>query len=709
MISVSELRDALREPTPADLSSGRLLRAALSAFGSFPEREQREIVIRLLAVSEQMPEYAQVLDDLARSVGLFPYIADPAGLSGRDAIALEYHRPEGLSDDIVFHSAQALVYRRLLRGENVILSAPTSFGKSLIIDAMIATERYNNVVVVVPTLALVDESRRRLVRKFGQRFKVVTHADQKLEEKNIFVSTQERLAGREDDIPADFLVVDEFYKLSPDREDERFALLNQVLYAFARRGIQFYLLGPNISSVPAPTEGPFSYVFHHEDFNTVVTEVAKINAESGARPEELRDLLRSLDGSSVIYCQSPRSARTVALSLSEDNQIADYNPLSVIQDAVEWLSEQYHQDWSFVRALRRGIGIHHGSVPRSWSQFIVKCFNDGFLSTLVCTSTLIEGVNTTAKNVVIYDNKVGWRRFDFFTFANIRGRSGRMGEHFIGHVYTFDDPPEEKLPFVDLPVLTQGESTPDKLLVQMSEDDLTEQSQRRLESVLDESVLPTEAVRQATGVSPKLLIEFGRKIRANPSQTHRYLGWQGIPSSPVLKKFIEVIWDSFELSRGKGVASASQLHFRLRRLQYNSLKEMINQEVANKPYVRDADQAVENVLGFMRNWAGFKVPRLIRAADIVQKYIFDDLGFEPGSYLSYADAVESHFLPPVYQALEEYGLPSQVSNKLRERVNMSQSLDDVLTDLYSLPRTLNELSAFEQRLLADFIRDVKPK
>ena len=59
---------------------------------------------------------------------------------------------------MVFHRVQAQVYWHLIDGENVILSAPTSFGKSLIIDALIASGKYRRIVLVVPTIAPIDEN-----------------------------------------------------------------------------------------------------------------------------------------------------------------------------------------------------------------------------------------------------------------------------------------------------------------------------------------------------------------------------------------------------------------------------------------------------------------------------------------------------------------------------------------------------------------------
>src|SRR5690606_28368081 len=99
-------------------------------------------------------------------------------------------------------------------------------------------------------------------------------------------------------------------------------------------------------------------------------------------------------------------------------------------DFSAWLGEHYDEDWDFTRAYKRGIGMHYGGSPRAIQQHTIDSFNDNKLQFLVCTSTIIEGVNTVAKNVIIYDNKNGIFAIDRFTHGNIRGRAGRMGKHF---------------------------------------------------------------------------------------------------------------------------------------------------------------------------------------------------------------------------------------------------------------------------------------
>src|SRR5690606_8803538 len=127
---------------------------------------------------------------------------------------------------------------------------------------------------------------------------------------------------------------------------------------------------------------------------------------------KLINLCRDLTDSTLIYCASPASARRVATALSA----AFTEEVSATAEAAHWVGEHYHPDWAVSRALLHGIGVHHGKVPRALGQFCVRAFNEGHLRFLVCTSTLIEGVNTKAKNVVIYDNKVATKKLDFFTF-----------------------------------------------------------------------------------------------------------------------------------------------------------------------------------------------------------------------------------------------------------------------------------------------------
>lgn len=180
------------------------------------ENVSRDLLLRALKWRDAFAPYVEILDSLSRSVGLFPYI-DPDSLNFRDAIAHQFHQPENF-EEVVFHREQAEVYRRLIAGDSVILSAPTSFGKSLVVDAVIAKGHLKNIVVVVPTLALIDETRRRFAR-FSNQYKVISNPSQKPSERNLFVLTAERVVAIEELPKIDFFVIDEFYKIGAIEED----------------------------------------------------------------------------------------------------------------------------------------------------------------------------------------------------------------------------------------------------------------------------------------------------------------------------------------------------------------------------------------------------------------------------------------------------------------------------------------------------------
>lgn len=71
------------------------------------------------------------------------------------------------------HREQSAILKKLINGKNLAVSAPTSFGKSFIIDAFIAIKKPKNVVIIVPTIALTDETRRRLHKKFSGNIKLL--------------------------------------------------------------------------------------------------------------------------------------------------------------------------------------------------------------------------------------------------------------------------------------------------------------------------------------------------------------------------------------------------------------------------------------------------------------------------------------------------------------------------------------------------------
>lgn len=660
----------------------------------------QEVILRVIEQREMFGNYQSIINDFAREIGLFPYL-DPEELNLADKIAYEFHRPDGVEqDNIVFHRAQARVYFELLDGKNVILSAPTSFGKSLVIDTIIATERFKNIAIVLPTIALIDETRKRLSR-FRDRYKIITHSTQSVSDRNIFVLTQERVMEIVNEVDIDFFVIDEFYKIQPTPQDqERSIILNQAFYKLLKKGGQFYLLGPNIENINSkvfPENVEINFI--KTDYKTVITEKIKV-AVPTTDEDALLNLCAELTEPTLIYCKSPKSANKVAKLLFDSGKfkINQNN-----ESAIEWLEEEYHPLWFLPKALKYGIGIHHGKIPRAISQFAVKAFNEDKLQFLVCTSTLIEGVNTKAKNVIIYDNKVANEKFDFFTFNNICGRSGRMFQHFIGRVFLFHEPPTEELPLVDFPLFSQTDEVPEKLLMQMDNDDLSQKSKDRIQTLSNNGILSIKTIKANSNIEPQSQIDLAAFLKSNLRGYHYLLKWNRFPTYGQLKFACELIW-KFLIDGGRvgGISSGSQLAFKINNLRtVGNIKDLIANEIDEDGEPEKVNEAIENILEFVRFWAQYNFPKYMMALNRIQKELYEEIDFQTGDYSYFSSQIECLFTDPLFVALDEYGIPIQTSNKIKDKLDTNGNLDDLLEQIRELPIESLEVTQFEKELLTD--------
>lgn len=711
MLNISQIEKELKSTEKINQEIAFDILQSLCVLASTePDNNQIQLLLlRVLDRKEEFSGFLEVINGLIQHFGLYPYL-DTNLLTTKEAIIREIHRPALLDNDVenqdfsnegvVFHRVQYEVFQHLMNGENVILSAPTSFGKSALIDSLVESKKFQNIIIVVPTIALMDETRRRI---FGLNcgYKIITHASQQLEEKNIFILTQERVVDFPNLPNFDIFIIDEFYKLDPRKEEgERAMTLNHAFYKLHKKSKQFYLLGPNIENISEALPEKVNCRFIRTDYAAVVTELIRVKTKKKNANDKLIELCNSIQDSTLIYCASPNRAREIANLLIENLTWKGEG----LQEASEWIAEHYHEDWTFVKGLKYGIGIHHGKIPRALAHLCIKGFNEGKLPFLICTSTLIEGVNTKAKNVIILDNKIASQKYDFFTFNNIKGRSGRMFKHFIGKVYLFNEPPQESLPLIEMPLFTQNSTnTTESLIIQLDKDDMTDDSWKRVEKYYSEEFLSLETIKSNAGIEPELQINLAMFLLNNAEIVSR-LAWDNYPKYEQLQLLCEVIWKFFIQSFVQNnqffeVKSGKQLTFMLNRLRLKSIKEIISQEIVDNKDM-PADILIEKILGFIRNWAQFHFPRLAMAVCRIQNDVANKLDLEKADYSFYCGQVENLFLDPALIALDEYGLPLPLAEKLSDGLE-TKSIDMAINSLSQLDLSMLDLSSFEKSLLED--------
>jgi hypothetical protein len=704
MTVADDLKAALQETISGELSPFTLLKSIAIALATPSNRSAaQDIVLRSLEHRDRFGSSLEVLDALVREVGLFPYL-DPKTLGLSDRVAYEFHRVPELDTTTVLHREQENVLELLRQGHNVVLSAPTSFGKSLLIDAVIAVLKPMKTVIVVPTVALIEETRRRLHRKFGESRRIVTQNGQASDAETIFILTQERVVERSDLSDVGLFVIDEFYKLNPqDRNDSRTFVLNQAFYMLSKTGAQFYMLGPGIRDLSDAFKERVEHVFVRLEYNTVACDVFRV----ASVPDELTalaTLCAGLHEPTIVYCNSPRRTAEVARAISSipmrNTRLGDLGP------ALDWLSSTFHPKWHLVESLREGVGIHHGRLPKPIAHFVVRAFNEGKVDFMVCTSALIEVVNTAAKNVVMFDGKVGISDMDVFTFNNIKGRSGRMFRHYVGHVFVFGSAPSGQLPTVDLPVLSQGPNAPDSLLLQIDDNDLSSQSRSRMKALADNVYLPLEVLRSNSGVDPQVQLRIAQEIADNIAVTGPMLAWSSIPTTTQLRYLANLIWRHFNganLANRSFYSSDELTRYIVRLSRFPTTRDLIDELIASGAA---PDDAVTKTLDRLRTWVALHLPQFIGAVSRIQRYVLGSRGLPWGDFIAFGSLVQSRFFRFPVAGLEELGIPVEILAKLAQHFRGVASIDEAIDVIRRLPLPELGLHAFEIELIEDVRRSV---
>jgi hypothetical protein len=363
------------------------------------------------------------------------------------------------------------------------VSAPTSVGKSFIIGQwvtrLLGNLSHGLVIYVVPTRALIGQVERDMRAALqqegltnGEVISAPVRSYIKGDARTVLVFTQERLhilMAADPTIHVDALVIDEAHKIG---DETRGVLLQQVIEGIAANN-------PNLKIIFASpmSSNPEALISDASERNvgsltsddvTVsqnliwVSQVPLKPKEWTAQlclPNELLDLGKfklaadpvpvskrlpfvaaALGGDSygnVIYVNGAADAEKAATQLNdlikEEVSSEDLNNLIALS------TEIIHPEFLLQKVLRKGIAFHYGNLPLILREEIERLFTAGVIKFLICTSTLVEGVNMSCRNIFIRGPKRGkahpMTQEDFW---NLAGRAGRWGKEFQGNIFCVD-------------------------------------------------------------------------------------------------------------------------------------------------------------------------------------------------------------------------------------------------------------------------------
>jgi hypothetical protein len=678
---MSELADLRNIRADETLNSARIFDAIFAAGSVLSDNDREaeealEIAIRLLEArrnGQVPPDCIEAVEFLAEECGLYPYV-DPEHFGLIAQTVIEAHAVH-LDEKLYLHSKQMQILLWLLDGDSVVLSAPTSFGKSLLVDAFLAQKRPHAVVVILPTIALIDETRRRYKRTFVDSYRVITSATEVYdpEKPTIFVLTQERFLQRKDISKIDLLFVDEFYKLDPHRGDTRFETLNLALYRALPIAKQSFMAGPHIRSIEFGPKWSGNFRFVRTDYRTVTVNVIDRSKEREVFATFLSDLISVGSDSSLVFTATPNTAQTLMDSLVKSD-VAYASNLGA--KLATWIEKNYHPEWPVARGNERGIAIHHGRLPRSLGQVFVHLFNENEIKVLICTSTLIEGVNTSAANVFIYDKKINRTDFDFFSFANIRGRVGRMMRHFVGNAFLYHEPPHEIETEVQVPILNDPGASTDYLVMNVERDELSLIGRERQDSLPDTTGLTAEILRDHGAIGVDHLIALRNRIlHMLSTDDPQLIIWSGFPDKEQRKAVAEL---ALIVAHGRneptGVHTPAMIGWAWSQLgRIRSLPKFLRW-FAGVWFEDNKAAGVDAAFQFLQA-CEFSFPRTLAAVEAIIRHLEPEA---PVAYGSYIVGLETWFRLPWMKELDEAGIPLPLAERLAPLIGKPSSRTEAL-------------------------------
>ncbi|OYY75180.1 MAG: helicase [Gammaproteobacteria bacterium 28-57-27] len=371
---------------------------------------------------------------------------------------------------------QASIRRAVDNSQFISISAPTSAGKSYSIRDFIAGQK-GDAVVVVPSRALIAEYVNSMKRKFegDKNVMVSPFVDRVFTSRNlrrIFILTPER--SRDLYPIANSLNIEVFFFDEAQMSEEQGrGVIFDVMVRRVRRNFsnaKLIFAHPFVDNPGAQflkhgieTKESFSKTYNQGAVGRISVFQNKKNlndyyfspyAVKGYHlkkcvqfPESFEKFAFNGEHTILVYVSKSSIYKWTFIDafkeyIDEFDEITSQEALKII-DTIKGLlgSDNDSQVSDMVGLLKKGVVIHHGSVPLK-VRFLVEDFiRGGFSKICFATSTLAQGINMPFDIVWLESSRfLGENDSDrALSFKNLIGRAGRLSDDTIfdfGYVYT---------------------------------------------------------------------------------------------------------------------------------------------------------------------------------------------------------------------------------------------------------------------------------
>ncbi|XP_011500903.1 PREDICTED: DNA polymerase theta-like [Ceratosolen solmsi marchali] len=408
---------------------------------------------------------------------------------------LQKYQARGINTMFLWQVECLANYKILEENKNLVYSAPTSAGKTLVSEFLIlktVLERRKKAIFILPFVSVVREKMfyfQDLLCDSGVRvegfmggvapvggFSAVHIAIATIEKANSLVN---RLMENGDLKTLGVVVIDELHLIGdPNRGYLLELLLTKLRYmslSIEHVNIQLIGMSATLPNLPIIAEW-LDAELYKTDFRPIpLNEQCKIDKsifdcklnfirELEAAPDIVNDIdnivqlcIETISGGHgiLIFCAAKswceKLATQIAFAFFQLGRDNTYHGqiLRKMMDAValqEVLIQLAHcpigLDSILEKTVSFGVAFHHAGLTMDERDIIEGGFRLGSLKVLVATSTLSSGVNLPARRVIVRSLKFNGNLLDKLTYQQMIGRAGRMGKDTAGESILICQPNE---------------------------------------------------------------------------------------------------------------------------------------------------------------------------------------------------------------------------------------------------------------------------
>ncbi|CAD5113342.1 DgyrCDS2518 [Dimorphilus gyrociliatus] len=389
--------------------------------------------------------------------------------------------------------AECLSCGKVLDGENLVYSAPTSAGKTLVAELLMfkrVKEKKKRAIYILPFVSVAREKMFSLQGLFeddglkvggymGSQspsggFMSIDIAVCTIEKANNLIN---RLLEENELDHLGTIVIDELHMIGDTSRGYllellltkvRFACRNKLLGSSNVQIIGMSATLPNLHVLATWLDAQlyktsFRPVPLYERVNcgnlvyestTVESyEAPKVYLDKILTKEEDRRIVGfcrqtiNLGGGVLIFCYSRDWCETLSNTIAHSFYTLNQEEKSILLDnsALSEICEQLKRstvglDDLLGREIKQGVAYHHAGLTIDERDIVEAGFKNGYIKVLVATSTLSSGVNLPARRVIIrsptaYGNKI----MEVGVYKQMAGRAGRQGVDKVGECIVMCD------------------------------------------------------------------------------------------------------------------------------------------------------------------------------------------------------------------------------------------------------------------------------